>query len=1158
MPKRKNIRHIALSAMRGRKNDTKLLLFVIILVFLFISLSQILLASIAKTDHVRRTDLYGTWQVMFHGASEEKTKALRKEIKDASLSVLPIAGYTQDNRLIASFDDKTMALGNFKLKEGRLPEAPDEIAMVGSGNDAELSIGSTVTVKYLSDHTLKHYTSSESILDQYAPLYPYLPLNDMRIVREFEQWWAEKGGSIIKGVAGYETYPRNLSECTALQYRALFAQWMLRESVPGSLAGAYWTEQFGKKTTSNDLIGYEGITITIQRLMREVSYYGDEFGGYDGNGLEGYAKPWFTKVQFSKEYKVTGLIEPYEERWDTEGFEMPSAFVTPEECQFIHNAMDAPREKFIELPPYEPQSIVLFAGSPKMASSLYEQGLPVYEDGLTKRFKISKLQKGFGKYGGYITGLDREGNEVSLPYEGEGGLLKVEHPYQFRGYVYTTVEQLRTGTFYYESVFPMPIPTLSADKAYASNEEPYRINRYAYPPDTDIAVQLQTVMSVSLSAVSFCAVFLISLTQLRRRSKRIALTRAIGASKGQTVKLLAWETWYQLAFGVPLGLLIGFILSFIAVKIFGASYSVGMVFSIDVGALILGILGGVISVLFSMALSGLYAMQIPLISGAEKAPKKISEKPRAKLRKRKKMTRLSLVRREITFNRGRSLAAFALSFLLILSTILAVFLGSNSFARWREIVYLPDKPDYVVRVPYRVSKTFLEEIMEEIGSITDINRIIPYHAGENLSLMCEELLPKSPRLTLEYEKNPPGQSGSAFSLTGGFNEALNYYKRDLYREPGMDEYLDPDQDDGSGKPKVEEVTSVFVDLLCFDFDLYPAVKDFLEEALAEGDVDWERLTKGETCLVLSPLYDDELQSSTNRNDRHLFYRDNGVEVGDVFRLKGHTQSVDEVEVDVLTRENKVEVSGIIHYFPDRGFWPLSDEPKHLTLISGEPLLKSLYHLSGKRMDAYQSALFEIMSQLFQPDCMGKSYFCLFADPKAEGGMLDIAVHQWAASHGFHVTDYRMANRSLYTDAQSSMLMTVLLAAGVIFITLTILVNTNQSTAEANKKRTGILQAIGLTKKDFLVMQVHRALPSALIALLLSHGFVAGVLVIISVIFEGVSPRVLIPHMAETFFWQYPWTIHAALCILFVVLSVVIAVNPMRKVASESAIDNIRD
>jgi putative ABC transport system permease protein len=193
VPKRKNIRHIALSAMRGRKNDTKLLLFVIILVFLFTSLSQILLASIAKTDHVRRTNLYGTWQVMFHGASEEKTKALRKEIKDASLSVLPIAGYTQDNRLIASFDDKTMALGNFKLKEGRLPEAPDEIAMVGSGDDAELSIGSTVTVKYLSDHTLKHYTSSESILDQYAPLYPYLPLTDMRIVREFERWWAEEG-----------------------------------------------------------------------------------------------------------------------------------------------------------------------------------------------------------------------------------------------------------------------------------------------------------------------------------------------------------------------------------------------------------------------------------------------------------------------------------------------------------------------------------------------------------------------------------------------------------------------------------------------------------------------------------------------------------------------------------------------------------------------------------------------------------------------------------------------------------------------------------------------------------------------------------------------------------------------------------------------------
>jgi len=155
-----------------------------------------------------------------------------------------------------------------------------------------------------------------------------------------------------------------------------------------------------------------------------------------------------------------------------------------------------------------------------------------------------------------------------------------------------------------------------------------------------------------------------------------------------------------------------------------------MVFSIDVGALILGILGGVISVLFSMALSGLYAMQIPAHQrSGESSRRKSVRSPVQNSRKRKKMTRLSLVRREITFNRGRSLAAFALSFLLILSTILAVFLGSNSFARWREIVYLPDKPDYVVRVPYRVSKTFLEEIMEEIGSITDINRIIPYHAA---------------------------------------------------------------------------------------------------------------------------------------------------------------------------------------------------------------------------------------------------------------------------------------------------------------------------------------------------------------------------------------------------------------------------------------------
>ena len=55
--------------------------------------------------------------------------------------------------------------------------------------------------------------------------------------------------------------------------------------------------------------------------------------------------------------------------------------------------------------------------------------------------------------------------------------------------------------------------------------------------------------------------------------------------------------------------------------------------------------------------------------------------------------------------------------------------------------------------------------------------------------MCEELLPKSSRLTLEYEKNAPGQPGSSFSLTGGYKEALNYHDEYLFREQGMDEYL---------------------------------------------------------------------------------------------------------------------------------------------------------------------------------------------------------------------------------------------------------------------------------------------------------------------------------------------------------------------------------
>ena len=64
------IRKIAISGMKGRKKDTFLLSFVVLLSFLFIVIATVFYSSSERTKNIQRMNMFGTWQASYLNGDE--------------------------------------------------------------------------------------------------------------------------------------------------------------------------------------------------------------------------------------------------------------------------------------------------------------------------------------------------------------------------------------------------------------------------------------------------------------------------------------------------------------------------------------------------------------------------------------------------------------------------------------------------------------------------------------------------------------------------------------------------------------------------------------------------------------------------------------------------------------------------------------------------------------------------------------------------------------------------------------------------------------------------------------------------------------------------------------------------------------------------------
>lgn len=136
---------IAFSGMRGRKKDTYLMGFVILLSIVFVITSTTLYASSEATKYQEKVEKYGTWRSVAH-SSVLPTETFEPS---AGLYAMEILGESRAGR-VGTLPDGFQEEAHFQLIEGELPKALDEIAIEYGQTSAfpqGIEIGDTIPMR---------------------------------------------------------------------------------------------------------------------------------------------------------------------------------------------------------------------------------------------------------------------------------------------------------------------------------------------------------------------------------------------------------------------------------------------------------------------------------------------------------------------------------------------------------------------------------------------------------------------------------------------------------------------------------------------------------------------------------------------------------------------------------------------------------------------------------------------------------------------------------------------------------------------------------------------------------------------------------------------------------------------------------------------------
>lgn len=681
------------------------------------------------------------------------------------------------------------------------------------------------------------------------------------------------------------------------------------------------------------------------------------------------------------------------------------------------------------------------------------------------------------------------------------------------------------------------------ESAYTYNSGNVLINRYGFPMDGGLTESMGATIIAVLMAVTVCAVFQIFFTQLRRRTRKLTLLKSVGATGGQILQLLGWECLFITVVGLLIGDAIGLLLSYGVVKVLD-----GTIFCIDWPLLLIGQLCGVLSVMLGMMIPSIRAMNIPLV-GRMEGKKRRHVKVKA-------MTKQSWGRiciRDLVSNPGRTIGTAALCVFLVTMELICVFLGNASFDTYRETIVWADKPDYTLSMGTAGSRRMVEGIDASLAAsgIEGVERRDFYRAAHNVMLWYDGQ-EESPVLNALKEVDEYSRYfGTSIATLG-----TEYVPEGVI---GTTAY----------KTSVYSVES--------DSELFAR----LEKAITVGSIDKAKYDEGDQVFILCPLYcplegsgenvDNSsmynLLESTNTMSLSLnsaqagsWYWDESLQVGQRIVLGLDAPRPSEEGINYRFNYDNPTVGAIIYYFPEQGIWPFSEEPNSFTVIGSAQMLGCIVPDGFITRESAELESLEFLADWLGETATGEAHYSFYTVEDSTPDQTLSPLFQVARTQYMTLSNYADTNQAVYDKALSACLLIGALALAATMVVWLILSNTLSSAQEQGRKRSGILQALGVTKGQFYWAQALQAVGYWIVTVVISNLLLA-VLVILMGAIQRIGQNLDMVSLVEMILWedlaQYPWTLHGTLCLAELPILLAFHLWAARIPAQYSPIDNIR-
>ncbi|MEG1559556.1 MAG: FtsX-like permease family protein [Clostridia bacterium] len=1155
---------LARAGMKGRKRDTGVLRAVVTLAFVFIIIATILIGSIDKTEREQRLSLFGRFQVDYLSANEAAKNAILNNTDGVTVAVSEILAETEDFGILAGIDEKTAELGNFKLLEGKLPEHDNEITveMNSLGNlGKNVKVGDQLSLRMETMST----KTSQTLIDEYEIK------RERKIITELVYEEEENKKAFLKDF--YETHPMianfgldeydtvfkmgldkngNQIDFNELSENDLYCyavSWVDYKHIDGDLINTL-------EVTTNKIIPWDGLLITMHTVHYLV--YNNRLQPLEDNMNDEAIKYGIITQQYvavQKKCILSGIIETYSDRWDTLNYPLANSFITQSACDDITNGLKSTGELFEYAPNYN-KSFNLFLYSNSMSSTeMFEKFYPIYEENKKElpQIPMFPIYNETGEISYYVT---MEQAIVFYSQQSTIPLTEKEIYAQFGSAVK------------YEDAAPIPEEQL-----------PYRINSYSYPNIADTKGTLSMTVIAIVFVTTACAVFQIFITQIKRRTRKIALLKAVGATNFQVSSMLFFEGLYVLLFALPVGVILGFGFSYLVIMLMNlANASNALIFYVDPPSVLFGILFGALALFFGMSVPLIKAVKTPLtgsMSIASKTKRKIEEKPE----KLVIQTFKRIEKRNRKANRERNFMFTALSCFIVSIMLISMFLCFSSFSNYNATVIKSNKPSYSFGSFYAMADRFAEENSDLILSSADeITSVEALTLGKMVYMRYDNMMGEngSPILNAFYKSVPDSMFSEYFTefhagVAGELNKA---FQKDI---------------------KVKSKNEVAIEDISYKTTFYGISKDGdlfsrLNAAITEGSINPVEFSSGNEVIVLIPMYkpgrnilaettrdetffdnldhdskiksilnDADIMDITLDADKSGFYEnDSSLVVGNMIDLYAETQDVKEEGMLCTTKGGSVRVGAIIRYFPDENIWPFSGNTAPYTVIGSHNSLYRVYPKSCIRFEKGQISSMKRMIDTYYPYCYGETMFNVYAKNTADRNNTDLPLLNVAKENGFTLINYRESNYSLYSEALNNALIIGLLGVAASMISSVILMNTIISSLDQERKRFGILQSIGVNKASFMRSGLRNGIRLGLIAIIFAN-IILILILFFTTYFSNMSMSFIdyVNTMFTTGLYMYPYILHLSLCALFMIMIILMNTLHVKTILKYSPIENIK-